>query len=125
MRSGETNISGCLFDGSLLGSSSDNNGGFVGWTTNGDSLTIKNCFFAPTEVTMTGDKTFARSGDNPPTITNCYYTETFGAAQGKKNYKTEQEVAANGLYYTLSIFDKTFYGKVVVVSSDGDVTSPT
>ena len=114
MRSGETNISGCLFDGSMLGSSSDNNGGFVGWTTNGDSLTIENCFFAPTEVTMTGDKTFARSGDNPPIITNCYYTDTFGAAQGKRIYKTEQEVAANGLYYTLSIFDKTYYGKVVV-----------
>ena len=114
MRSGETNISGCLFDGSLLGSSSDNNGGFVGWTTNGDSLTIENSIFAPTEVTMTGDKTFARYSDNPPTITNCYYTDIFGAAQGKRIYKTEQEVAANGLYYTLSIFDKTFYGKVVV-----------
>ena len=114
MRSGETNISGCLFDGSLLGSSSDNNGGFVGWTTNGDSLTIENSIFAPTEVTMTGDKTFARYSDNPPTITNCYYTDIFGAAQGKRIYKTEQEVAANGLYYTLSIFDKTYYGKVVV-----------
>jgi len=112
----KTTISGCLFDGSLLGQSTDNNGGFVGWIDSASScgLTIENSIFAPTEVTMTGDKTFARYSSNTPTITNCYYTDTFGTAQGKRIYKTEQEVAANGLYYTLSLFDKTYYGKVVV-----------
>ena len=112
----KTTISGWLFDGSLLGQSTDNNGGFVGWIGSASScgLTIENSIFAPTEVTMTGDKTFARYSSNTPTITNCYYTDTFGTAQGKRIYKTEQEVAANGLYYTLSLFDKTYYGKVVV-----------
>lgn len=115
MHSGETTISGCLFDGSLLGSSSDNNGGFVGWTTNGDSLTIENSIFAPAEITMTGDKTFARfNNGNHPTFRNSFYTEAFGGAQGKRIYKTEQEVAASGLYYTLTLFDKTYYGKVII-----------
>ena len=130
IQSGETVISDCLFDGSLLGITTDNNGGFVGWTANDASLTIENSVFAPTQVTMVGDKTFARfNDDNQPTITDCYYTETFGDAQGKRIYKTQQEVAANGLYYTLTAFDKTYYGKVIVamqVSFDqtGDEIKP-
>lgn len=117
MHSGETTISGCLFDGSLLGSSSDNNGGFVGWIGSASScgLIIENSIFAPTEVTMTGDKTFARfNNGNHPTFRNSFYTEAFGGAQGKRIYKTEQEVAASGLYYTLTLFDKTYYGKVII-----------
>ena len=113
--SGETTISGCLFDGRMLGSSTNNNGGFVGWTANDGSLTLENSIFAPAEVTMLGDKTFARFyNDNYPTITNCYYTETFGDAQGKRIYKTPEEVAANGLYFALTAFNKTYYGKVIV-----------
>ena len=38
MQSGETTISGSFFDGRLLGQLTDNNGGFVGWAANGDSL---------------------------------------------------------------------------------------
>ena len=123
IQSGEITISGCLFDGSLLGKLANNNGGFVGWT-NSESLTIENSIFAPTSVTMVGGKTFARSdNDCHPTIANCYYTETFGDAQGKRIYKAEQEVAANGLYYSLTAFDKTFYGKVVVtMQSSSDET---
>ena len=112
---GQTTINGCLFDGRLLGSLTYNNGGFVGWTANDASLTLENSIFDPTEVTMVGDKTFARSSyDNQPTITNCFYTETFGVVQGKRIHKTQQEVADNGLYYTLTAFDKTYYGKVIV-----------
>ena len=114
MQSGETTISGCLFDGSLLGRLADSNAGFVGWTTNDDSLTIKNSIFAPTAVTMVGGKTFARSNNNHPTITNCFFTETFGDAQGKRIYKTQQEVIDNGLYFVLTLFDQTYYGKVIV-----------
>ena len=115
MQSGETTISGSLFDGSLLGQLTNNNAGFVGWTTNGDSLRIENSIFAPSKVTMHGEKTFARcnSGEHPA-ITNSFYTETFGDVQGKRIYKTEQEVADNGLYYTLTAFDQTYYGKVIV-----------
>lgn len=89
------NISGCLFDGRLLGQLANNNGGFVGWTANDGSLTIVNSIFAPSEVTMVGGKTFARSNsDVHPTITNCFYTEAFGDAQGKRIYKTLQEPSA-------------------------------
>ena len=112
---GETSIRGSLFDGCLLGRLTDNNGGFVGWAANGDSLTIKNSIFDPSEVTMMGEKTFARcSRDEHPTITNCFYTATFGGVQGKRIYKTQQEVASNGLYYELPSFDKTYYGKIIV-----------
>ena len=127
---GETTLSGCLFDGKLIGRLTYNNGGFVGWTANGARLTIENSVFAPTEVTMVGDKTFARStDDNRPTVTNCYYTETFGAAQGNRIYKTEQEVAAHGLYFTLTAFDNTYYGKVIVTlqtsfDQTGEVIKP-
>ena len=79
MQSGETTISGSLFDGRLLGTLTDSNGGFVGWAANGDSLRIENSIFDPTEVTMVGDKTFARCDYNEhPTITNSFYTKTFG-----------------------------------------------
>ena len=112
---GETSIRGSLFDGRLLGQLTDNNGGFVGWAANGDSLTIVNSIFDPSEVTMIGDKTFARcSSDEHPTITNCFYTQTFGGVQGKRIYKTQQEVASSGLYYELTSFDKTYYGKIIV-----------
>ena len=115
IQSGQTTINDCLFDGRLLGSLTFNNGGFVGWTADDASLTIGNSIFDPTEVTMVGDKTFARSSyDNQPTITHCFYTETFGVVQGKRIHKTQQEVADNGLYYTLTAFDKTYYGKVIV-----------
>ena len=127
---GETTLSGCLFDGKLIGRLTYNNGGFVGWTANDASLTVENSIFAPTEVTMVGDKTFARStDDNRPTVTNCYYTETFGAAQGNRIFKTEQEVAAHGLFFTLTAFDNTYYGKVIVTlqtsfDQTGEVIKP-
>ncbi|MBQ6085521.1 MAG: DUF2436 domain-containing protein [Bacteroidaceae bacterium] len=115
MQSGETTISGSLFDGRLLGQLTDNNGGFVGWAANGDSLRIENSIFDPAAVTMIGDKTFARCNYNEhPTITNSFYTQTFGGVQGKRIYKTQQVVASGGLYYELSSFDKTYYGKVIV-----------
>ena len=115
MHSGETTISGSLFDGRLLGELTDNNGGFVGWANNGDSLRIENSIFDPSKITMIGGKTFARcNSDEHPTFTNSFYTETFGNAQGKRIYKTLQEVADNGLYYMLTAFDKTYYGKVIV-----------
>ncbi len=117
IQSGVTSISGCLFDGSLLGMATDNNGGFVGWAEDDsvESLLIENSIFAPAEVTMIGDKTFVRfNNGNHPTFRNSFYTEAFGGAQGKRIYKTEEEVAASGLYYALTLFDKTYYGKVVI-----------
>ena len=75
-----TTISNCLFDGQLIGSSTNNCGGFVGWSSNG--ITLKNCLFAPASVTVStsGSKTFSRG--NNVNVTNCYYKQTFGDAQG-------------------------------------------
>ena len=83
-------IKGCLFNGKLLSTgttATDSCGGFVGWS--GGTVNISNSLFAPaalgtgkTWVGTDDSYTFSRrSGDN---ITNCYYTQPFGTAQGKQ-----------------------------------------
>ena len=63
--SGTFTMEGCAFDGSMLGSSTNNCGGFVGWNeTNGTSTGVVKfnyCFFAPTTITVAIEKTYARS----------------------------------------------------------------
>ena len=76
----------CLFDGQLLTTSSAYScGGFVGWTQSNTSVTLENCFFnpsAPVNVAVyTNSRTFV-TGNTAGTITNCYYTSTFGEVQG-------------------------------------------
>ena len=74
-------IEGCLFDGKLLTTNGTIKcGGFIGWR--GGTAVITNSLFAPVSVTVgpTNSATFARNG---ATITNCYYTQTLGDAQGK------------------------------------------
>ena len=97
---------GCAFTGKLLGPSTTNVGGFVGFTeTNQNgSVTFTNCLFIPEEVTMSGDgsQTFARwrSGDNAVTIgTNCYYSQTLGAAQGKMMHSITGIKSANVAFH--------------------------
>ena len=81
---------GCAFTGKLLGPSTTNVGGFVGFTETSQhgTVTFTNCLFHPEEVTMSssGSQTFARwrSGNSAVTIgANCYYSQTLGTAQGK------------------------------------------
>ena len=61
-------FTGCVFDGQMLGSNTNNCGGFVGWNeTNGPTVAIvelENCLFAPTSVTMDLEHTYARSPDD-------------------------------------------------------------
>ncbi|MBQ3758812.1 MAG: InlB B-repeat-containing protein, partial [Synergistaceae bacterium] len=113
---GEVNITGCVFDGKMLGSSAWGCGGFVG--KNNDTVNISASLFAPSEITMDTAKTsngpysgqacatFSRGND--PTITNGYYTETFGTEQGAQGYTvsasdgitvTLAESSANGMMY--------------------------
>ena len=75
-----TYFTNCLFDGQLLGSSSDSNGGFCGWSQNG--VTFTNCMFAPSSVTFSASssKTFSRG--NNVSDSNCYYKQQYGDAQG-------------------------------------------
>ena len=84
------NIEGCVFNGSLLGASTHSCGGFVGWR--GKTINITNSLFAPTQVSInttegsTPCATFVRNGDSNTTITNCYYTDALGTAQGTQVY---------------------------------------
>ena len=68
------NITGCVFDGKLLGETTIKCGGFIGYR-NG-TATISNSLFAPAEVTVSteGSATFAR---NKVDTYNCYYTNAF------------------------------------------------
>ena len=70
-QTGALTITGCLFDGSLLGSATNKCGGFIGYRKGGAE--IYNSLFAPTEVTVQNDgsATFAR---NKVDTYNCYYT---------------------------------------------------
>ena len=78
----EINITGCAFTGSLLGTNTTHCAGFVGY--NSGTLTITHSLLAPANVTVgdTGSATFARG--NVPTLSNCYYTDSLGTAQGKQ-----------------------------------------
>ena len=131
-----TNITGCAFIGSLLGTSTNRCAGFMGY--NSGTLTISNSLFAPTEVTIgtTSSATFARNG---AAITNCYYTTDFNdgvnfTAQGKQahsitadNYVTVENAGPATTYSTSGI---TSYGTGilydnVLYAGNGDEVSLT
>ena len=86
---------GCLFNGKVLKKNGvgSGNGGFIGWKGDSKNVTITNCLVDPAplgegETMANGNSaTFSREhSDHAATITNCYYTETFGNAQGTKVY---------------------------------------
>lgn len=68
---GTLTITGCVFDGSLLGSKTKGVGGFLGWR-NGTS-NIHNSLFAPAAVDVL-ETTGATFGRNNVDTYNCYYT---------------------------------------------------
>ena len=89
--SAKLTIEGCVFDGKILTTNGSTDcGGLVGYTSYG-SLTIKNSIYAPAatvtgETAVNSDKTFYRYSTSHPgtiTLTNCYYFQTLGGAQGK------------------------------------------
>ena len=64
----------CIFDGKLLGSSTNKSGGYVGWCRNGYTVTLTNCVFAAEEVTFGASEwTHFCRGNSTKTYTNCYY----------------------------------------------------
>ena len=92
MPSGTLNITGCTYTGRLLTNNSTTNcGGFVGWH-NGATINVTNSLYAPSGSIPTGwsainaGATFVRGGS--PAITNCYFTETLGDAQGTQVFTT-------------------------------------
>ena len=74
---GTLDISNCLFDGKLLGTTTTSCGGIVGWHKQG-TLNITNTLFAPAEVTVQGGAIFARNGAT--SLTDCYYISDWAAA---------------------------------------------
>lgn len=81
-----TTITDCLFDGDFKGGNySDYCGGLVGYK-NG-KLVLINCLFRPFSIDITTTshcKTLARYNDTKNLVfENCYYTQTFGEAQGR------------------------------------------
>ena len=110
---GTTTIEGCLFYGKLGYKNIKGCGGFVGWTegNNGASVIIKNSLFIPESITIsrTDCATFARGRDNHTkniTVTNCFYSESLGMAQGNEiDYYTETEpahIGTKGTFYNVS-----------------------
>ena len=86
---------GCLFNGKVLNDgNSSGNGGFVGWKGFVKTVNITDCLYAPApleageDYASSASATFCRYGgteDNGEThITNCYYTQAFGAVQGNQ-----------------------------------------
>ena len=93
IQGGTTNISNSAFNGGLLGSTTKQCGGFVGWAERNKNAIVKfnTCLFAPTEIGISNDgcATFSRnngSGTSVATITNCYYIRSLGTAQGSLAY---------------------------------------
>ena len=91
--SGTFRMEGCAFDGSMLGSSTNKCGGFVGWNeTNGSSegvVYFENCFFAPTSITVDLEHTYARSRTNDGAHVQMYYSNcrtNFGDNQQFRAY---------------------------------------
>ena len=75
--SGTLNIEGCVFDGELLGSNTNNCAGFVGWNESKigiyGAVNITNSLFAPAEITMALQHTFSRTRNlYAVTLQNCY-----------------------------------------------------
>ena len=124
-------IRGCVFDGSMSGSSAKGNAGFVSWIAPNSNVNIKDCLFAPSSLSTSTDlcATIARKDDDASavlTITNCYFTKALGTEQGTKavaatsipvglgSPSTEYgmvTVYANGIYC-----DGTYYGTFVTIS---------
>ena len=92
-------FTGCAFNGQLLGSSTNNCGGFVGWEESNDWAAVKftNCLFAPSVVNVDSDgsATFSRGRYNNLSeyiiIENSYYIQSFGTMQGEMAYITQPD----------------------------------
>ena len=92
-KGGSLTIEGCVFDGTMTGSTNTRCAGIAGYEYIATTTVISNTLFAPTTLTVsTADdsytKTFTRDPD--ATITNCYYTQPLGAAQGTEAIFTSQ-----------------------------------
>ena len=141
MPSGTLNIAGCAYTGRLLTNSGTNNcGGFVAWH-NSATISVASSLYAPSGsiaegwTAITGGETFVRGGS--PTITDCYYTEPMGTAQGTQAYALATaanlgDAVENGNYGFVTayqngiLFGGTYYVAPATISlADRDNNSTT
>ena len=124
------NIEGCAFTGSLTGSNANYCAGFVAYKVG--TITIKDCLFAPTELTVSTDRfvTFVRGGNT----TRCYYTQSHNSNQG-----TQASIAATvptnlshltnygfvKAYEHGILFDGKYYGAPAIISLVNDENNST
>ena len=124
------NIEGCAFTGSLTGSNANYCAGFVAYKVG--TITIKDCLFAPTELTVSDDRfvTFVRGGNT----TRCYYTQSHNSNQG-----TQASIAATvptnlshltnygfvKAYEHGILFDGKYYGAPAIISLVNDENNST
>ena len=71
----------CIFNGRITGNP-DQSGCFVAWGTSG--LSVSDSVTAPQPGSAFTGGTFCHEGGGAPTLTNCYYTQAFGKAQGRQ-----------------------------------------
>ena len=126
---GTTTIKNSLFNGSLIGSSTNNCGGFVGWTEgdNNAKVTISNCLFAPVQVTVKKPgNTFARTRKTSDvTIANCYYTQPLGTEEGTNaSGMTNDELLAS-LGNGWTIIDGTLKPVMPTYTDEPEFVTPT
>lgn len=88
-------IENCLFAGKLLGSGTHSCGGFVGTGTNSNcgNVEIKNCVFAPTKITMSGNGSGTFSRATHTSYSNCYYITQFGDKNGTASYSNSSSLS--------------------------------
>ncbi len=124
------NIEGCAFTGSLTGSNANYCAGFVAYKVG--TITIKDCLFAPTELTVSTDRfvTFVRGGNT----TRCYYTQSHNSNQG-----TQASIAATvptnlshltnygfvKAYENGILFDGKYYGAPAIIKLVNDENNST
>lgn len=94
----------CLFDGSLLGSTANCCGGFVGYRPGSAYAKYYNSLFAPKEITIGEYNSYTFSRGGADLLENCCYTQAFGEKEGTdaSSMSAEDLAAKLGSAWTVS-----------------------
>ena len=126
---GTVNINDCVFDGKILtagSTASTDCGGFVGYCYISGTANLTDCLYAPAaldggeKMARSSSKTFVNNGSGSLNLSNCYYTQVLGTAQGTQGillYDGGVPAMANegvisrstGSKFAVSLQDRTLY----------------
>ena len=125
VKTGTVNFTGCIFDGTLSSKGCGYWGGFVGYINSSNSkIIITDCLFKPESINVnTNTNCNTLSGTwhtSDMTISNGFYTQTCGTAQGTQAYTVE-----SGTGLTLDYGSGISYGTITAYNFDQgeDVTA--